>query len=347
MFRFLTIKDPHFRFSFQEPSSRVNFFQDIEKKLNFLNQYIIDNQINHLFFTGDVFDESIMSKWGFKNFLENKDVLETLKNSLKCAPYSIMGNHDFINGNFTIENTPFGEYVNNGYLNYFGDFYEKVYEQSLNFKVNDGIINLYGIDYKKDWATLNESLSALDIELEDKDRKTNFNIVFIHENVVKSFTDEKFECIDYKKLMDYKNIDMWVLGHYHKGYPFTIINNKYFVNNWNFTRLVRNNYAINEQHTPEFSDVKIDYQDGKFVVSVDTVVVPFSSYKDSFKEEVRNLLKLMEMDNTIFKSIEDFSSLTLEIDEVDDIKSLETIFSNTNFQAKILQKALDYMNNKG
>ena len=63
------------------------------------------------------------------------------------------------------------------------------------------------------------------------------------------------------------------------------------------------------------------------------------SYKDSFKEEVRNLLKLMEMDDTIFKSIEDFSSLSFDIDEVDDFKSLEVIFQNTTFNKEIFNKA--------
>ena len=138
MNKLIVIKDPHFSFGFQN-RIRKNYEHDITEKLEFISQYATENGIQKIIFTGDVFDNHYECKWSFRQFKKNKNMLEKYFINRGLELWSIAGNHDFFHGQEIIENTVFGEMVEDGIINY-------LTEKPLEFYP----MTVYGVDWSAD-----------------------------------------------------------------------------------------------------------------------------------------------------------------------------------------------------
>lgn len=297
---FIFIKDPHLLIGFNKPTNRQDtFFEEISKKWNFIINYAKKNNITNIIVTGDLFDKSSLTSWNFRSYLENKKFLENFKNEIGKSIYSIRGNHDEFNGKNTNENTVFGELVNNNLIKYFGDTTEN-YTNKISFKLENKTINLIGFDYCNEDKILYEKVKNYDFN------ENEYNICVLHSNVVDvKEGKEKFNCVGYDFLIkNQPKVNMWVLGHYHKGYPTKFYNNTYFINSWNLTRLARDNYVLNDEHTPEFVHVSFIEEDNVLKVLTQNIKVPFLPYKKAFYEDFLKLMPVLENDFKFFEKLE-------------------------------------------
>ena len=290
-FNFISIKDPHFMFGFEPPRQRIKYIfeKDIDSKIDFIIDYGVKNNINILILTGDIFEVYKSSKWNFsQHFLENKKRLLKLKKQFTI--YSIAGNHDFLDGNENINNSIFQELVELKIIKYFNN-------KSFKFlnKLKNKTIEIHGVDYFKQREKVIEKIQNINNSIQ-KDINEEYHIIMLHSNVLpgKAKTSDEFFVSDftYGDLLKYNKINMWLLGHFHKGYPTEKKDNVYFINNWNLTRIAATNYVLEEEHTPEFEDVKINFNDFNDVLTK-TIKIPIRSFKESFvttKEEKKEII---------------------------------------------------------
>lgn len=347
MTRIITIKDTHFRFGFDSPSSRSNSFEeDVDAKINFISDFCIANKIDYIVITGDVFDITSSKKWTLHHINENKKRLQKLKDATGNPILSNAGNHDYIDGFETIskeewdkgethlDNTPFGIYIQFGLIQYIGtifDFEKDKNNNSIPTFENDDI-RIFGVDYTK-------SENLLNILSNIKTDNKKYNISVIHENVADKIKgiENNFVNLEYSSFQKYKDINCWLMGHYHKGYPHKTIDETLFINDWNLTRLMRSYYTLNNSHKPSFSFLEID--NGKLIKS-ENIEVVYKKYNDAFVEEIKTLNEMIKEDNFAF--LKTMKSIHEEVKMDNDNEIIQSIAKKTGTDKEIYEKALSY-----
>jgi DNA repair exonuclease SbcCD nuclease subunit len=277
------LKDPHLLLGFPKPLNRKDNFEEvIQKKWDYILNYCNKHQITNIVITGDLFDKMKLSQWSLMSFFKNKKFLFNIKEKLGKPLISIRGNHDEFNGKNTNEDTAFGLMIELGLIDYIGDEKENNFKEYL---IDNKKLHIYGFDYK-----LNDTL------LFKKIKQTKFtgdyNISVLHTSVVDVKTNkEKFECIGYDTLLKIKpETNMWILGHFHKGFPTKYYKDKYFVNPWNLTRLARDEYVLNDEHKPEFVHSTFKVVNDKIIVSkIKNIKIPVLKFDKSFIEDAKTV----------------------------------------------------------
>jgi DNA repair exonuclease SbcCD nuclease subunit len=293
------IKDPHTLIGFPFPANRFETFHDeIAKKWEFILNYCEKNSINQLITTGDMYDKMNISQWDMKIFIKNKEFLEMIKEKLGGnSLISIRGNHDQFNGQTQNKNSVFGLFVELGLIDYFGD------ENDINCKeyvLDNKKIKMYGFDYKNTNQELYDKIETFSFD-------ADYNIAVTHSAVVDVANGkENFDCVGYDYLIKQnKNVNMWVLGHYHKGYETKFHKNTYFINPWNLTRLARVDYVLSDEHVPEFVHVKFSIQNGMLDVNVKNIKIPCLKYKEVFKSDTATTTEMLINEFTFFTKLEE------------------------------------------
>ena len=331
--RFCSIKDPHLSLGFQN-RIRKNYEKDIKNKFDYVLGYCKNNNISNIIFTGDVFDSSKEDNWTFKKYKKNKRLLEMFKrNNIRLN--SIVGNHDMFHGFETSDDTVFGEMVNDEIL--YNLTKDSLIEEEIDYK-----IAIYGIDYHNDENTVLEKIKIINDIKEDK---SSFKAIVLHSNVtpdeVKYVTDFSYD----KLTQEFPDIDMFIFGHYHVGYDTTTIKraegkDTIMINNYNFTRVVRDYETQLDEHSPEMEDVNIQYINGAFKVNTDTIQVPFNDYDSAFiAKSIEEVIDISSFFNEV--NIDDIKKMGVQDDVI-----LDNIIKDNGYDKNILSKVLSYLNSE-
>lgn len=338
---FVSIKDLHLSFGFQN-RIRTNYEKHITSKLEFVTGYCNANNITNIILTGDVVDSSTEDKWSFKKFIKNKRVLEKTSDYGKIDIYSNVGNHDMFHGYEGTAETIFGEMVHDGVL-------KNLTNHPIIKKDTKGnTIIIQGIDYSNEKNIILDKLRVLD-EMDFLGQ--TFKVAVLHSNI----SPESDLMIDFtydalaEKFID---IDMFICGHYHIGYPTATIerpnNSKpaIFVNNWNFTRVVRDYETKLDSHTPEFEHISIYFDDIKneFVCKYKTQKVDFVKYDIAFiPNAIKMLGQLAAAESFNFFKTVNFEEVKTNSKLTDD-ELLEKIKETGTFKDSSYLKCLQYLN---
>lgn len=344
MLKFISMKDPHFAFGFAN-RIRFDYENSVGKKVSFIKEYITKHGIKDIIMTGDIIDSSYEDKWSFKKYRVNKRKFQQWADVARL--HSNVGNHDYFHGFENTEDTIFGEMVD-----------EKILSNlTINpiYKVSgEATIIIQGIDYSFNQEKVEhdlESFNAID------SNKYQFKIAVLHSNVtpseVEHITDFTYGTLAEK----YNDIDMFICGHYHLGYPTKTIarpngKNCTFVNNWNLVRVVRDYETEMGDHTPEFEHIEIvwDDIDKQFTLLRATIQVPHNSYEETFRVKEVNLLRKTNSEKFSFFDEINIENLIADQDLTDEehIKLLNTKRSENGyipFSTEVLNKAIEYLNN--
>lgn len=343
---FISIKDPHMNFGFAN-RIRYNHNEDLALKHKFVREFCVENKISDIIITGDLTDTNDERKWTFKQYFLNKEELLKYKN-LNLNLYSIAGNHDMFNGMESTNETVFGELVREDVIKYLvKEPYIKVFR---NPQENiDKNICVFGIDYSK-----HKELVEKELEKINDLNKIEIKIVVLHSHV----TPAEIGCTDFTYeylLKTYPNIDVFICGHYHGGFPTQAFYKKnpdgtddtskhvIFINNWSFQRVVRDYYNEMDAHTPEFSRVKIGWSVAynSFVCSVEVIKIPCKTYLEAFKPKAVDLLKLTKKEQFEFFEKINFEDIPTGSD---DNVTLNNIGVKENIDTKVINLALKYLN---
>ncbi len=324
--KFICIKDPHLSFGFQN-KIRKNYSEQIEKKLDFISNHAVENNIKNIIFTGDVFDQSQERQWTFRQFLQNKKMLEKYFIEKGLILYSPAGNHDYFNGKETIDNTVFGEMVADNIINYIGDKYVEFSDLGIQRPVR-----LWGIDHSNDKNKVMQRIYEIN------ESKTTLNIVVIHMNVTKEaglFTDFTKEFL----ANTFENIHIWILGHYHIGSKPDVINKKIFIDPWNLVRVARDYPTKMNKFDVNMNVLTISTETG---ITVDEVQIPHLEFKEAFVDEYVNLLLYDKKSQFEFFNNLDLDEVINDSDSNDNI--LEMIAQKNNFSSESVKIAQSYLN---
>ena len=340
-----SIKDPHMNFGF---ANRIRYDHqlDLSNKLNFLNNWAKQNNVQDLIMTGDVTDTNEEKKWSFNQYVTNKDELLKFKEN-NITLWSPAGNHDMFNGLNQTTKTVFGEFVREEVINYLTT--KPLYKS---FKTPTGVIKnimVYGVDYSKHKELVQAKLSEINQVVNN-----GLKIVVFHSHCTPSeiaITDFTYE----ELVKTYNDIDVFICGHYHGGFPTYTFFKKdssgkdtsshvTIINNWSFQRVVRDYYNEMDIHTPEFEHIKIgwSHSTGDFIISTETIKVPCKKYEDAFKPKAIELLKLTRKEQFEFFEKINFNDLPTG---TDDEESLKIISLKEGYTPEIISKALYYLNN--
>jgi len=317
MNKIIFIKDPHLAFGFQN-RIRKNYDEDVAAKLDFVSNYAVQNDIENIVFTGDVFDHQHERGWSFKQFKKNKESLEKYFIDRGLKLWSIAGNHDFFHGKEDIAGTVFGEMVEDGIINY-------LTREPLTVDK----LTIYGVD----WSANKEKVIT---QLEAINKKEGLKAVVIHMNVTEKetlFTDFTHEFL----ATVFNNIHIWTLGHYHIGHAPRIVNGKLFIDPWNLVRVSRD------------YDVKMDRFDVNFTVlelgeklKAYDVGVPHKSFREAFIEDFVNMLQMKKKD--VFSFFENIDiEKAIEKTESDE-QLIDALVKDAGISEAGKQKAIKYLN---
>jgi len=335
-FDFIVIKDPHFMFGFKNRIRKSKWEIDIDDKIDQIINYCLENNINKIIFTGDIFEKSRKKDWSLSQGLQNKKRLRKF-NDAGIEVFSILGNHDYFDGHETIKETFFEDCVESGLITYIGAGNKKVFDIALGKN-----IIFYGIDYSEDKSKIINQLKSIEMDF-IPDKKT-FKVVTLHSNITSDI--ERLTDFTYGELSQY-NVDLFNCGHYHIQSQLGSIfetSGTIFCNPWNLTRVARDYAAKMDEHIPEFcvfsiSEAPEDSSDD-FQVLSKTIPLKVKPFSEAFNIDVINLLQ--EIGKTEFKF---FEEVTLDEDlvEVDDLSTLEKFMHQHNISNEALQIAKEYL----
>jgi len=338
-FKFISIKDPHFSFGFMN-RIRKDYEKNINDKLLFISNYCKTNQIFDIIFTGDIFDSSTEDKWSFKKYRKNKRILEILGKSNNIKLHSIVGNHDMFHGLESSEETVFGEMCIEEVIS---DLTKNpIIKNSDKFK-----FQIKGINYSNENDNVLKELSIFNNDIIPN--LATKKIVVLHSNIIPDEEDQnEFIDFSYSQLAeDFKNIDIFICGHFHIGYPTYTYTRQdkskcVFINNWNMTRVVRDYQATLNNHTPEFEEVSINLETGEILTK--TIKIPFVEFKEAFNSN--NILFNKKSNSQIFNFFENSSLDNIgNIESKTDIEIIHEIKKNKEYSEESAVKAIKYLNN--
>lgn len=336
--RVIIAKDPHSSYGFNN-IIRVNYNADYDAKLAFIQKYYHENNIDAFVTTGDMFDNSYLEKWSFSHYIANINKWDILKKS-GMNILTIDGNHDQFSGTYSfswkdrngnIKSTVYGDCVNRGIFTHIPH----------NPKTIDNSV-FYGIGYKH---TKDEVISELN-EISANIDSSKFNIVVLHQNVtphpINHITD-----FTYDELSEFENINCFILGHYHVGYPTEMHKGILFINPWNLFRVSRDYEVQLDKHIPEIIDLEIRSDDnGEFNINYTHIELPHKSFDDAFvynfKDEIKK--KAKKDDTNLFDEIhlDDVRSEVSDQDIIELIGEKSDKFSESDTN---LAKSLMFENN--
>lgn len=267
----LNIKDPHFRGTgFKAPAGRdpEDFEKDINSKVDQIVDICLKEGIHLITISGDLNDIKETARYTKNQIMPIYKILQRLKDStiLKLI-ITISGNHDLPNSSRQMKSkSVYHMFQELGVIT-------DVSDARLELKCKGFIATFKGFDYVNRLSVLNSELKNYNQTL-SKEKRGYLHTVLIHEHLLKKSDLNKNESrylgnrFTYGYVnKKYPNINCFVAGHYHKGYPtFKFSNGTVIINNWNLTRLSRNYYVLNGSHTPnvviaEYSANGIGYRD--------------------------------------------------------------------------------------
>ena len=342
---FITLKDPHMNFGFAN-RIRFNHQADLLLKLDFVRDWCNNRNIKNIIVTGDLTDTNEEKKWSFNQYVLNKiELLKFKEDGINI--WSPAGNHDMFNGMAQTSNTVFGEFVREGVIKYIttNPLYTNFIVNENNQNSQKNII-IYGIDYNKHKEQVEASLKAInDFKIDNC-----LKIVVFHAHVtpaeiaITEFTNENLIKI-------YPDIDIFICGHYHGGFPTTIdfkdngLKKQYsmVINNWSFQRVVRDYYNEMDIHIPEFEYVKIGWSvvSEDFIVGRETIKIPCKKYEETFKPKAVELLKLTKKEQFQFFEQINFDEIPTGNDDIETIKNISI---KNNFNEEVVARAINYLN---
>ena len=300
-FKILWLKDPHFRFGFKYPSGRKDtYFEEIEAKIDNVIRIGKERNITKLGIAGDIFDIKQPSLWSGKAVTKNHKILMKLREQFDI--YTIAGNHDLIGS--ARSNKPqsmYSHFVESGLL-------IDIHDKPQKF----GDTYLYGIDFNSDISQLKREIKAIDSKAKSikvKNPKAKVILMF-HEHCIAPEEKDKVwgSSFNYRYVAtNYKNIDVFSAGHYHKGYDTQTYRGKVFINPFNFSRLARSHYTLDGSHIPTavelvISDKGIKYED---------IPLTHRPFNESIDIEVMMKELKQEMDiGNFLSTVEDFEDIT-------------------------------------
>ena len=266
--KFITLKDIHFRFGFKSPIGRTQDFEaQILDKIKQVVQIAKEHNIDTLILTGDSTDIKSPSSYTLSQIQANIRAFRLLREQFANI-YDICGNHSL----------PYSS------IDYKQDsFYQLLCDSNLIVDLSGGIDKqdayIIGIDYTPSQAQLFETMQKIDKKLSSK----KANILVIHEHLMPKGDTLSFgSFISYDDIVrDLKHIDYIIAGHLHRGYPTQTIKNNLgkdivIINQWNFTRLARDYYVLNQSHTPQLTIIDTQSKTHK------TIDLKCASYNDAF-----------------------------------------------------------------
>jgi DNA repair exonuclease SbcCD nuclease subunit len=223
--------------------------------------------------------------------------------------YSNAGNHDYLDGRETIHDTPFGEMVDLGLINYVGtDTPPKV------FNVEGGKVTLFGVDYHVSLEKVKNRIEEIDAF---KREENEVKIALTHSNITSD--TERLTDFTYGQLSGF-DIDILNCGHWHlvpEGGAIQTVNNTTFLNPWNLTRVSREYNVKLDEHKPEMIHVKIT-----FVPSMEPqfefkeVFLNVGRFSETFNIDVINMLQELGKEHfSFFEEIELNEDVELDEDE--------------------------------
>lgn len=341
---FISIKDPHFNFGFAN-RIRYSHESDMISKVEFVRKWCKDHKIENIIITGDLTDTNEERKWSFNQYVENKNQLLKFKDD-NIKLWSVAGNHDMFNGVAQTTKTVFGELVREGVIGYLTrNSFEQAFVDQNGISKN---IRIFGIDYSKHKEIVQERLKLLN---ENLNHPNDLTLVVFHSHCTPSeiaVTDFTYENL----VKEYPNIDCFICGHYHGGFPTGVYfkndgQNKdhvMIINNWSFQRVVRDYYNELNVHTPEFEHVKIGWSVAinNFIIARETIKIPCKSYDETFKPKAVELLKLTKKEQ--FQFFEEINFDDLEYSD-DDLETLKNISKRDEVNPEVVALAIKYLNN--
>lgn len=294
----IILKDTHFRFGFTPPRGRTPDFEDaILDKINQVMDIAKEHNATTLILTGDSTDIKAPSAYGIEQVRKNLAVFKHLRTHFTDI-YDIAGNHSL----------PFSslEYKEQS-------FYHLLAEQNLITDISNRSVmltptlRLYGIPYLPNHSQVKELMLEL-----DKDPTPT--IYLIHEHLVPSEKDRLpfGACFTYEEITkDLRHCKAIIAGHLHKGYPTTTHNGILIINQWNFTRLARDYYALNGDHIPEAT--LLDFE----TLQYRTFQLKVKHFDEAFRIEELKTQQSLEMDISEF-----VSGANLTSDQTTDIENI-------------------------
>lgn len=210
--RIAFIGDPHFDYS--TPVSRLDDYKELTiTKLNSLLKLAVDNKINIVFMTGDIFNKVDQSLTYIHDLI---NALNKFKEN-NIDIYAIWGNHDLRNNNLAIsDKTPLSLLFKAGIIKYLS---------IEGIRLNEDT-HIYGLDFTR----MNE-LDNIKVEV-----KTN--ILMMHyatDNTI------PYESIGREQLT---NFDIVVSGHDHMYYPMSGLLKPVMLRPGSFTRRTKDDYNL-------------------------------------------------------------------------------------------------------
>lgn len=347
LLEFVSLKDPHMNFGFAN-RIRYNHAADILNKLEFVKTWCVQRNIKNLIMTGDVTDTNEEKKWSFNQYVMNKVELTKFRD-VGITLWSPAGNHDMFNGMVNTANTVFGEFVKEDVIKYLTQvpIYKAFNVIENNVEATKNII-IIGVDYSKHKENVEASLKAFN---DHKFPGETLKMVVFHSHVtpaeiaVTEFTNKNL-------IETYQDIDVFICGHYHGGFP-TAIDFKnggpkkqysMVINNWSFQRVVRDYYNEMDVHIPEFEYVKIGWSvvANDFIIGRETIKIPCKPYSETFKPKAVELLKLTKKEQFEFFEKINFDDIPVG---GDDIETLKNISTKNNCSPEVVALAIKYLNN--
>jgi predicted phosphodiesterase len=323
-FEYILIKDPHFMFGFRNNIRKHGWERDIDYKIDQIINYARDNNITNLFFTGDIFEKSRKKDWSLNQFQQNKKRLIKFYDA-GIKVFSNAGNHDYFDGRESVEGTAFGEMVELGLITHVG--HDQVPHRFVTEGGNE--VLLFGIDYHQ---SLTEVLDGIQMVSAYQKQDAAIKLLLLHSNV----TDKNIQLTDftYQQLSEY-DIDVINCGHWHlvpENGAVQQLNNTWFLNPWNLTRVSRD-YAVKlDEHRPEFIHAKINFVPEP-VFDFKEIYLETRKFSEAFNIDIINMLQeLGKSEFDFFKNIE------LEQDE--DINSDEKLLESLAEAHKITKESI-------
>lgn len=306
-FKYIVIKDPHFMFGFKNRIRKSGWEKDVDDKLHQIINWCLSNDYKYVLFTGDVSEKSRKRDWSLNQLTQNKNRLRKFKQA-GLTVISNMGNHDYFDGHEAITDTAFEDYVESGLIEYLGTNSNYRY-----FEIADGVeVQLSGVDYHDDKEKVQTALSNISTSFKP-DTKL-IKVCTTHSNITDA--QERLTDFTYGELSQY-DIDCFNCGHWHlrpSGGSVQELNNSYFLNPWNLTRVARDYHAKLDEHIPEFVAVEISWDEinQEPIMKFETVPLKVKPFSEAFNIEAINLLQQIGKSNFDF-----FDKIELKEEEME------------------------------
>lgn len=329
---FLVIGDMHLRFGFEQPIGRThNFYNEIYSKIEQIIKICRNRDITTVVTSGDIFDIKTPTKYGFTSIRENKKILKMFKDD-GIRMVTISGNHDL----------PFSskDMKEKSIYQFFCDI-DMLYDVSNNTLPDDvsiktaevGNISISGLDYRNPEKKIFEDLEILNKKLGKQKKEGMTNVVMLHQHFVPPSDNLDFvDFFKYFELQKFSNIDIFALGHLHKGYKTEYLEDEaghkqYYCNGWSLTRLAREYYSVNDLHKPQVIVITVD----KGNIEFEDIYLEVASFDDAFIKKDMNNEQTMNIEISKFvSSLKDFTG------EVEDIDITKLEFSE-NIKSRIIE----------